>query len=55
MPEVIEPADGEAASEEIAALQDVQAEQEDVQAHGIGLSGDPNSTMSVGSYCDITT
>ena len=49
MPEIIEPADREEAAEEIAALQDVPAEDEDVKAHSsapVGGVNNPNSSVS---------
>ena len=55
MPEIIEPADPEEAAEEIAALQDVKSEDEDVQAHNTepvgGGGGGSISATSVMTCC----
>lgn len=47
MPHIIEPANPDAAAEQIVALQDVPAAQEDVLAHGVGpVGGGPLSLVS---------
>ena len=54
MPEIIEPVNPDEAAEQVAALQDVPPEEEDVQAHSDIGGGASLSATSVIACCDMT-